>query len=55
MLYFILPACFPCEKWHDSVVNHVQCRDVVILLSQDEEHGVEKLGELGEVIPPEVK
>ena len=42
----------PNSSRHDTVVNDVQCRDLIIFLTQNEEDSVEKLGELAEIIPP---
>ena len=52
ILLINVPASLPCEEWHDAVVDDVEGADVVVLLPQDEEHGVEELGELGEEVPP---
>ena len=41
----------PHAHGHDAMVDHVQVRDVVPLLPQDEEHGVRELDELGYVVP----
>lgn len=43
----------PPDVEHAGVVIHVQERDLVVILPQDEEERVHKLNEFGEVIPPE--
>ncbi len=45
-------ARLPREEGHDTVVNDVQRRHVIKLLSRQEEEGVEELGELAEEVPP---
>lgn len=42
----------PNGYWHNSVMNHVQSRDLTILFSQHEEYGVKEFSKLGEVVPP---
>jgi len=37
---------------HDTVVHHVQQRDVLLFLAQHEEERIEEFCELGEVVPP---
>lgn len=37
---------------HETVVDHVQVRDLVELFAQHEEDGVKELGELAEEVPP---
>jgi hypothetical protein len=37
---------------HHAMMNHVKRRDMLILLSQDEEQSVEKLGKLRDIVPP---
>jgi hypothetical protein len=37
---------------HHAMMNHVERRDMLIFLSQDEEQSIEELGEFGDVIPP---
>lgn len=43
----------PPDVEHAGVVVHVQDRDLVVVLAEDEEEGVHELDELGEVVPPE--
>lgn len=43
----------PPDVEHGGVVVHVQDRDLVVVLTQDEEEGVHELYEFGEVVPPE--
>lgn len=43
----------PPDVQHGGVVVHVQDRDLVVVLAQDEEEGVHELDEFGEVVPPE--
>jgi len=37
---------------HDTVVDDVQQRDVLLFLTQHEEERIEEFSELGEVVPP---
>lgn len=43
----------PPDVQHGGVVVHMQDRDLVVVLTQDEEEGVHELYEFGEVVPPE--
>jgi len=42
----------PDREGHAAVMNDVQCRDVLVLLSQNEEECVKELCELRYVVPP---
>jgi hypothetical protein len=39
-------------EWHNSMVNDVQGRDLIISLPQDEEESVKELCEFAEIVPP---
>lgn len=43
----------PPDVEHASMVVDVQKRDLMVVLPQDEEEGIHKLYELGEVVPPQ--
>lgn len=43
----------PPDVEHAGVVIHMQDRDLVVVLAEDEEEGVHELDELGEVVPPQ--
>lgn len=43
----------PPDVQHRGMVVDVQDRDLVVVLAQDEEEGVHKFYEFGEVVPPE--
>ena len=43
----------PPEAEHGGVVVHVEEGQLLLLLADDEEHRVEHLKELAEVVPPE--
>jgi hypothetical protein len=42
----------PNTKRHNSMMNHMKRRHLIIALSHDEEKCVEKFGELAKIIPP---
>ena len=42
----------PDGRRHDAVVNDVQIGDLIEFLAHDEEDGIQKFGELAEVVPP---
>jgi len=42
----------PNGGWHDAMVNNMEIGDLIKLFSQNEENGIQKLGEFAEVIPP---
>ena len=42
----------PSGGWHDSVMDNVQSRDLIVFLTQHKENSVEKLGEFAEIVPP---
>lgn len=43
----------PPDVQHSGMVVDVQEGDLVVVFAQDEEKGVHKLDELGEIVPPE--
>jgi len=42
----------PASGWHDGVVDDVQVGDLIVLLAQYEEDGVQELSDLAEEVPP---
>ena len=42
----------PPEEHHGAVMVDMEERDLTVLLPQDEEHSVQQLNNLGEVVPP---
>ena len=48
----VVPGTEPDEDRQPPVMDHVEGGEVAELLSEDEEEGVEKVDELGEVVPP---